>query len=314
MRMLNVAPIFVNGFHRGGTNVLMNLIASHPDVCMAAGETHEVFHGKSTEPLGKWLRRASYLPIWLLARQHIFGPLWLGERKRIPRYLIRYIDLLFYCNKLIAPENRFKAEGIENSKSEIGRSRVLSKNASGTVMATGLLSEAYPDATFIGLVRNGLALCEGMMRRGYTADYAGHLYETICQRMLDDAVRINNYHIVRFEDMISDPAACIDEVYGHAHLDTASAPKFRFEAKRSTKRDGTRDFTVGSEYKRLHWFEKQELRDHFRQDVNENQIAQLSGQDRDVFLQRARRSMERFGYLPPNGEEAGLLKAEHIRN
>ena len=51
---------------------------------------------------------------------------------------------------------------------------MLSKNGTGTVFATDLLAKMYPDATFIALIRNGLAICEGFTRRGeYSAADSG---------------------------------------------------------------------------------------------------------------------------------------------
>jgi Sulfotransferase family len=44
------APIFVIGFLRGGTDILMNLLASHPDTRFVGRETHMVFYGKAKEP------------------------------------------------------------------------------------------------------------------------------------------------------------------------------------------------------------------------------------------------------------------------
>jgi hypothetical protein len=35
--MLNKKPIIVNGFGRGGTSILMNLLLSHPVVAMPSG-------------------------------------------------------------------------------------------------------------------------------------------------------------------------------------------------------------------------------------------------------------------------------------
>lgn len=298
--MLNKAPIFVNGFHRGGTNIIMNLMVSHPGVCMPAGETQEVFHGMRAEPIGRLVRRALYLPIWAAARQHTFHPKLLSDRNALPGFMMRYIDLLLYVNRFTVFENRFKAEGVRYSRSELGNARIVSKNGSGTVLATDIFARMYPDATFIALVRNGLAVCEGMMRREmFTAEGAGAVYETVCQRMIRDAYRMGNYHIVRFEDMISDPLSFMEELYGYAGLDVASVPKFRFEARPSTSSDGRQEFTLGNEFRKLYWFPLEEIGAHLRADVNENQIAQLSEADRESFLRQARRSMEHFGYLEP---------------
>ena len=51
--MLNKRPIFIIGFARGGTNIILNLLRSHPDVCSPRGETDQVFRGKGRFPLIK---------------------------------------------------------------------------------------------------------------------------------------------------------------------------------------------------------------------------------------------------------------------
>jgi hypothetical protein len=61
--MLNRAPIFVNGFQRGGTNILINLIASHRDIGLLSVETHQVFWGKPSENVMKWVHRFFYFPV-----------------------------------------------------------------------------------------------------------------------------------------------------------------------------------------------------------------------------------------------------------
>ena len=71
--MLNKQPIFINGFQRGGTNIMMNLILSHPHVCkLSHSETHRIFYGREDQPVGRWFRRALYAPLVLSTQQHVF--------------------------------------------------------------------------------------------------------------------------------------------------------------------------------------------------------------------------------------------------
>ncbi len=297
--MLNKAPIFINGFSFGGTNLLMNLLASHPDVTMLSGETHEIFYSKPNNKIfDKVLRRFFYLPVHLLLRQHIFGKWCYDERKRIPRPLMHYIDLFFYLDKIMNKRNKYKHEGVKYAFSEICNSRFLSKNMNGVVFASMRLSEIYPDATFISLVRNGLPLCEGYVRRGWKADEVGRMYERVCNRMIIDSKNIPRYFIVRFEDMVSSPLSFIKAVYEMAGLDINKVSKIRLQAKRSMNSNGTRSYTFGGTKDReTHWFEIQEIDKVIRKDVNKNQAEQLSKEDRESFLKYAQRSMEYLGYL-----------------
>lgn len=293
--MLNKAPIFVIGFQRGGTNILTNLIASHPDVCALDRETHQVFYGRHKRAVGKWIDRLWYAPILVAARGHVFRPTSLHERNGLPRPAMRYADWLLHRSKVAAC--REGARGGTGAGRGHER-RLLAKNVNGLALATSVLGVMYPDATFVALVRNGLALCEGYIRRGWTADAFGTTYQRICDRMLQDADTRQHYHIVRFEEMIADPAAVIEKVYRYASLDLRPVAKFRLQAKQSMDRDGRRSYTFGGEQDReTRWFSLRELSECFRKDVNENQIARLADQHRQIFLQRAGQSMARLGYV-----------------
>jgi hypothetical protein len=176
--------------------------------------------------------------------------------------------------------------------------RFLAKNVNGAVVASSLFSQMYPDASFIALVRNGLALCEGYVRRGWTAGDAGRMYETVCQKMLQDSRIIPNYHIVKFEEMVSDPVGFMKKIYSYAGLDADRVEKVRLQAKRSMNSDGTRSYTFGgSKDRETHWFTLDELGAYMRNDVNANQIQQLGTENREFFLSQAKDSMEKLGYL-----------------
>jgi hypothetical protein len=168
----------------------------------------------------------------------------------------------------------------------------------GVVFASDVFSEMYPDATFIAIVRNGLAICEGHIRRGRTAEEFGRMYEAVGRKMIQDTSLIKNYHIVYFEDMISDPLAFMKKIYVLANLDISKVGKVRLQAKKSMDGDGSRQYTFGGEKDReIHWFETEAISKYIRKEVNESQMRRLSAEDRDAFLKQAQWSMEHFGYL-----------------
>ncbi|MEW6570346.1 MAG: sulfotransferase [Nitrospirota bacterium] len=295
---LNKAPIFINGFSYGGTNLLMNFIASHPKVCLLSGETHEIFYSRPKKVFDKWLRRCLYLPIQAAAGRHVFGRRFLHNRNHTPRFVMPYIDLIFYLDKITTSRNRFKAEGLNHNKSGVKKCRFLAKNVNGVVLATGIFAEIYPDATFIALVRNGFSLCEGYIRRGWSAADFGRMYEKVCQKMIRDTDHIRNYHLVRFEDLISDPVAFITNTYGFAGLDLNEVNRFRLQAKRSMDTDGIRKYTFGgSKDREIYWFTIDEIPKYVRKDVNASQLQKLMPEARDIFLQYAGRSMEYLKYI-----------------
>jgi len=296
--MLNRAPIFVNGFSFGGTNMIVNLLASHPDVCWLSGETHEVFYSKPRKKADKWIRRFFYLPVQISAGRHVFSRECIDERGQIPKLMMRYIDLLFYIDKLTTDRNDYKFENVRYNRKEVKKSRFLAKNVNGVVLASRQFAKMYPDATFFSLVRNGLALCEGYVRRGWAAEDAGKMYETVCQQMINDSGTLPNCHLVRFEDLVADPAGFMKKIYGLAGLDAGKVDKVRLQAKRSMNKDGTRSYTFGgSKDRETHWFSMEELAGYVRDDVNQNQIEQLGKQNREIFLRQAKSSMEKLEYL-----------------
>jgi hypothetical protein len=298
--MLNKRPIFVNGFQRAGTNILVNLLASHPDICLLNGETHEVFYGTHQPFARRWLSRLVYLPILIAARQHIFWPYRFYERRQLPRPIMNYTDLIFYWNKMSPPEKSLNGGEINSPRQKSAQARIVCKNVNGVVLASSIFKEMYPDATFIGLVRNGLAVCEGFMRRGkWSPERFGKMYEQICQKMIEDASRLDNYFLVRFEDMVATPLAFMDRIYSYANLDIDPVNKVRLQAKASMDRQGVRQYTVNnaSQDREVRWFSREELADYFRPDVNDNQIARLSEEDKEIFLHYAHNSMAHFGYV-----------------
>jgi len=177
-----------------------------------------------------------------------------------------------------------------------GKKRLLCKNMNGIVLTTSLFEEIYPDAVFVGLVRHGLALCEGFLRRGWKTHEIAAMYGKICSKMIRDSEEKENYIIVRFEDLIKQPSEEIKKIYSFAGLNISQVNKFRLQAKPSMKRDGTREQTFGKYFKEMQWIEMENLSSKFRPNVNENQIAQLKKKDKQIFFNRAGSVMKQLGY------------------
>ena len=122
--MLNQAPIFVNGCSRSGTNLLVNLMASHPDVCLI-GETHHAFKGhKVVDSAWNILRKCLYNegPILASLRQDFFSPRLLDSRKPLSRWARKRVDRILYRQKFHSHHpilNRYKDADTEYRQDEI---------------------------------------------------------------------------------------------------------------------------------------------------------------------------------------------------
>lgn len=280
----------------------MNLLLSHPLVCVPAGETHEVFKGAPID--SRWHRkrkRVLYdLPIRLTMKQDLFAPDLLTARKRPPVWTKHFIDYIFFIEKKRARHswhNRYKAEDLEYATHEIADSRLLCKNVNGIIYMRDIFWEMYPDAVFFGLIRNGLAMCEGYTRRGGSAKEFGVLYREVCEKITQDATCMKNYHLVRFEEILADPLRVLRGLYRLAGLDVTMVSRVRLQAKGIMDARGVHNLPSGFSDREVVWYSLDELQRHFEPNINENQIKRLSAGECEEFLGEAGDAMERLGYI-----------------
>lgn len=299
--MLNKKPIFIVAFAYGGSNIILNLLRSHPGVCSPRGELNEVFKGRLDESvptrIAKTLR---YLPVMLAEGKDIFRFNDWGPRKPFKAFTRKYVDQVFYDEKFRAnaeSQNLYKSEGVKYTREEIAQSRLLNKNLDGLIFLSRELAAMYPDATFIALVRNGFAVAEGHLRRGYDFETFVRNYERGCQRMLEDAKQIPNYHIIRYEDLLARPQETLREIYKHCGLDLDAVKKVRLQVKRVIEKDGTHQNVQNKHWKEVVWHDIDKFHEFFRADSNENQIKRLTENQKNLILKHSEKSLRHFGYL-----------------
>lgn len=134
--MLNRKPIFVGSTSRGGSTIVLNMLASHPDVC-TVGETHQVFKGRpDSEPAWMQVKRSLLydLPMWLTTQRDFMSPRLEQPRPVVSERVQRFIDRVLYRDKLrsrIPHFNLYKAPGVEYTREEIKASRMIAKNING---------------------------------------------------------------------------------------------------------------------------------------------------------------------------------------
>jgi hypothetical protein len=302
--MLNKKPIFIVGFQRGGTAILLNLLLSHPDVCKPRGETHEVFKGRRKllpqEPIDVYLAKLwRYLPILVSQRRDLFSIDWWDLRPEVSYQVMDRIDEILFLDKLKAlspTENKYKTENTEYSFEEIKNSRLLCKNLNGLIFTTNLFNKMYPDSTFIALVRNGFALSEGHIRRGVSVSKIAQLYEKGCQKMIDDAMNMKNYHIFRYEDILNNPLDTLKRIYECADLSIDQVDKIRFVTKPVMTAEGQRSLH-GMDSDQLIWYDLKNFASFLQVDVNEYQINRLSENQKQSILKHAYITMKYFSYI-----------------
>jgi hypothetical protein len=305
--MLNKQPVFIIGFDHGGTNILLNLLRSHPDMCSPRGELTEVFQGKGRlpdirEPLAdyfyKWRRHN--LPVLYWQREMVFSKKLWRLRRTFSKQAIAHIDRVLFTEKLSARgpnQNQYKTVGVEYTTDGIRDARLLSKNVAGLIFLTDELAKMYPDAVFLAIVRNGLALCEGHIRRGVKVEKIATRYQLGCAKMLQDARNMPNYHILRFEDILERPVESLRHVYDLAGLDLSAVSKIRLETKQVMDKDGQHKFVHNTDGKELVWYEINAFGQHFYPQVNQNQIDRLTLEQRETIIRIAGTALRHFSYL-----------------
>jgi len=314
LSVLNQKPIFLHCFGRGGSDLLLNLVLSHPNVCSSGGETHRVFKrvkqvpgrpGRGDSALfgfkKHWLHRK---PIQFIAGQDVFSRSSLTPREPLPALVGRYVDYLLYQSRFTAramrfDRNRWRYEGVEYTRAQLAACRMVTKSVNGLVFTTEMFRKIYPDAVFFAMVRNGLAICEGRGRRGSSVEKSAEVFNRVAGEMLACSERLPNYHLVHYEDMVNDPARVLREIYARAGLEVPDVPKVRFEATATIGSDGVHRVQKGDERQGL-WYAIDDMHEHMQPGINENQIARLEPADRDLFMSLAGDTMKRLGYGEPS--------------
>ncbi len=291
--MKNRAPIVVNAFAHGGSNILRNLLQSHPELCVAGGETQDAFKGSPVfdGPLTRRAKRLLFdVPVRLATGQDIFNPRDLTPRPLPMRAVLSFIDSGLFRAKRRARDartNLYRLPDARYTTAEIENSRLLLKNTDGLVLTTEIFHAMYPDITFVALLRDGLALCEGKVRQRWSAAEFGAAYRQIVSQMLEDSARYERYAIVRFEDLVARPIEVVRRLYRFAGLATGEAVHYRLQAKHVTMPSGERVLRGGIRARELFWCTADEVQAHLLADVDDSQKRKLCASDRRAFLAAA---------------------------
>ncbi|RMH72114.1 MAG: hypothetical protein D6675_05125 [Gemmatimonadetes bacterium] len=298
--MRNHAPIFLNCFSRGGSNILWNLFITHPDVCSPQRETLEIFR---THPL-KNPKLAGYQAVILSRQWGLFDQWNLKERKPIPKAAQLFIDKKLYEYKLTTfsdPEMKYKYEGEVYTLEEVQQSRLVAKNNNGLTFLSPIFQDMYPDATFIALVRHPFAIYESYKRRKImsSADQFARFYRKITGKMLFDAENLPNYHVITFESILKEPQHALETLYKWTHLELSKVKKLRFKAKGHLQPDGTHgsSFEIGKHY----WFELDRIYDIIDPQINQHQTSRLSDAEKQTILRLIGDNLTALGYTADNG-------------
>ena len=137
---------------------------------------------------------------------------------------------------------KYKYEDEKYSLEEVKNSRLVLKNNNGLIFCSDIFYEMYPDITFIGLVRHPIALYESHKRRKTPVSVSikafAKYYSKMTKKMIEDQDNIENYHIIKFENLLTDPIESMKKLYSWAHIDSSQLKQVRLKAKKYMHEDG----------------------------------------------------------------------------
>ncbi|NCF69340.1 MAG: hypothetical protein GWP61_25590 [Chloroflexi bacterium] len=284
----------LNCFSRGGSNILWNIFLSHPDACSPIYEILEIFRLDR-----KGVTIAGIQAAWLTRQLRFFNQWFLAQRRPISSQAQQFIDAMLFLKKLLTlddAEMRFREKNSVYTRKQVEQARLVTKNNNGLAFLTDIWLVMYPDAVFFALTRDPLALYESHKRRKITrspADFAA-FYTSIVRKMQTDAARLPNYHLLKFESLLSEPAAVAQDLYALAGLDSSPVTKLRLKAKSYMQAGGKYD--TQREQGVHYWLSSDEIKNFLSPDVNRRQIEQLVEAEIEELTERLGPVRQELGY------------------
>lgn len=286
----------IAGMSRGGTNLLWNVVQSHPAVIDSYFELNEIFGRKTAIGFADkvkvelealcGIRQAAVRQLIVerlahFARKSFDEDTFNREKRPGVRYQSGEFPSLTVCTKLVSS---WETDPLR---------KVLRRN--DALKYLPLLERTFGEVRTVFLVRNGLAVAEGWRRRGAPIIDAAHWYRRYVLRYeAYVAQHPGKAMIVRFEDLLADPFEVAGRVYRALDLDGPPPETLRIAIKPTIR--ANRD-VVNTTQKTKLWVTRQNWREHIDATINDAQIAAMSAGDCERFVEINRDLMARYGYV-----------------
>ena len=190
--------VFVIGCNNSGTTLLYEMLGCHPEVTLLPHE-------------GQYLTRLLPLP----------------SDAGAPRVWTERLDAF----RLTEDDTRVDAARLAFDwlrQAETPVKRIIVEKSPPDAIRARWLQRVFPDSSFIGIVRNGYAVVEGIRRRqGYPVERCARHWELANRLMLDDATRLRRFLLVRYEDLFDRLPAMADAIGRFLGLDAAPLMRVR---------------------------------------------------------------------------------------
>jgi hypothetical protein len=170
--------IFILGCNNSGTTLLYRILAHHPSM-------HPVSNRYEGKSLTWQLPRAGKLGCGRLFTQRLDIFRWTEASD--------FVDVPHLAYDWLAGKTLDQEQF------------VVEKSPQHTVSARWL-QKIFPDSYFIGIVRNGYAVSEGIRRRqGYSIERCAQHWNTVNRIMIEDSSYLKNFHLIPYEMLSISP-------------------------------------------------------------------------------------------------------------
>lgn len=274
--MKNKKVIILSGFAFGGTNIVWNILQSHPEIVAPPYETGQLFR-RTSQTLRRFFDEKWYTSLPFSSRV-------------LDHTLFRY-----KMEGLNGSNSRYRSKDEIYSQEQMASAALCLKSINEDILITDLILKAYPDLYFIGLTRNGYALADGCLRRGQSAAEAGKIYCLVANKMKQYASLIPRFKMITFEEVLSQPFEVAEDLFSFLDVHPRSLEMLRLKSKKVINTEGEHIPTFGSE-KRKYWFSRDNINQLIDPTINQKQRERLSDQAINEFNQEAKSALNFFGY------------------
>lgn len=100
--------------------------------------------------------------------------------------------------------------------------KVIIEKTTANAVRMRWLQKAFPNSYFIGLIRNGYAVTEGIYRKGKKPVSRGaYHWNHVNKIMMEDAKKIKNFFQLKYEDMVENPSETSKKVGEFLNIDSS---------------------------------------------------------------------------------------------
>ena len=275
--------VILNGLARGGTNIIWNILQSHPNVVSPVYEINKIIGTRSfLTPLKPLLVSNPIPSLSPLITRLVQG--------RFARHKLKTLAI---------EDNRYKTEDTPYSTQEVHNATLCIKGVCSAnnwdIDYSDLLHQSFAQVFFIGLVRNGYAICEGWKRRGVSPQKAGKLYAQYVDQLISDQAKYPDYKIIKFEDALQSPFEMAATLFSFIQETPTTLPKLRIKVKNTVNLKQKHETHYG-QLNRKYWFSRKTIGEIIKPDINHLQVTGLSEREKALFRNEARAALSFFGY------------------